>query len=211
MLVEISSGHPLPTTAMRASVASQIPPTRQSTVSWCGALSKARPARVQDPTAPAHRPPAVCTAGNRIGSRRPPRVHIRLSVHSRQWKTAREVIIPKPGKDEYGLAKSYRVISFLNCLGKIVEEVAARMLSAHCEAAGRLHPGQYGCRMRRLVADAVSVAIAQTQEAWSRQCISAAFLMDVAAAFASVTRGCLLRKMSAMDIDQCLSVGLVAS
>ena len=43
--------------------------------------------------------------------------------------------------------------------------------------------------------DAVGVMIALVQEAWGRGCIVGALLMDVAAAFPSVARGCLLKKM----------------
>ena len=93
------------------------------------------------------------------------RTHTRLGIHPRRWKTARGATIPKPDKNDYGLAKSYRVISLLNCLGKMVEKVAAIMVSAHCKATGCFHPVQYGCRTRRSAVDAVGVAIVQTQEA----------------------------------------------
>ena len=42
------------------------------------------------------------------------RMHIRLGVHPNQWKTVREVTIPKPGKDDYSVAKAYWAISLLN-------------------------------------------------------------------------------------------------
>ena len=129
-------------------------------------------------------------------------MHTRLGLHPQCWNIARGVTIPKPGKDDYGLAKSYRVISLLNCPGKMVEKVAAMLVSAHCENTGGFHPGQYGCRIRRSAVDAVGVVSAQTQAAWKRGCITGALLMDVAAAFCSVARGCLLRKMRAMGIDE---------
>jgi hypothetical protein len=66
---------------------------------------------------------------------------------------ARGVVIPKPGKGNYGLAKSYRVISLLNCLGRVVEKVVAKIISGHCEREDSLHPGQYGCRKRRSAVD----------------------------------------------------------
>ena len=131
------------------------------------------------------------------------RAHIRLDTHPDKWKTARGVTIPKPGKDDYNQAKSYRCISLFNCLGKIVEKVAVMMVSAHYETAGGFHPGQYGCRMGRSAVDAVGVTITRTQEAWSRGCITGALLMDVAAAFPSVARGCLLRKMRNAGLDEC--------
>ena len=114
---------------------------------------------------------------------------------SRRWKVARGVTMPKPGKDDYGLAKSYRVISLLNCLGKMVEKGAEMLVSAHCEATGRFHSGQYGRRVRRSAVEAAGVAISQTQEAWGLGRVTGALLMDVAA---GVARGCLLRKMRAM-------------
>ena len=43
-----------------------------------------------------------------------------------------------------------------------------------------------------------------TQEAWGRGCIVGALLMDVAAAFPSVARSCLLRKMRGAGLDECL-------
>lgn len=48
--------------------------------------------------------------------------------------------ISKPGKDDYDRAKSFQVIS-LNYLGSMVGKVGAMMVSAYCEACGRLPPG----------------------------------------------------------------------
>ena len=50
----------------------------------------------------------------------------------------------------------------------------------------------------------MGVTIAQVQEAWGRGCVVGALLMDVAAAFPSVARGCLLKKMRRAGIDECL-------
>ena len=79
------------------------------------------------------------------------------------------------------------------------------MVSAHCELAGGFQPDHYGCRMEHSAVDAVGVANAQTQGAWSRGCIPGAFLMDVAAAFSSVARGCLLQEMWKAGLDECLA------
>ena len=50
--------------------------------------------------------------------------------------------------------------------------------------------------------DAVGVAIAHIQDAWQKVKVAGALMMDVAAAFPSVARGCLLRKMREMKIDE---------
>lgn len=93
------------------------------------------------------------------------RAHIRLGTHPGRWKVARGVTIPKPGKDYYSLAESYRVISLLNCLGKTAEKVAFMLASTHYEAMNGFHLAQYGCRTQRSAMDAVGVVAAQTQEA----------------------------------------------
>ena len=50
----------------------------------------------------------------------------------------------------------------------------------------------------------MGATIAQVQEAWGRGCVVGALLMDVAAAFPSVARGCLLKKMRRAGIDEYL-------
>ena len=76
---------------------------------------------------------------------------------------------PSCGKAGHLYLKNERASS--DCphhLGKMVEKVAAMMVSAHCEV-NSFHPGQYRFRGGRSAADAVGVTIAQTQEAWSRK------------------------------------------
>jgi len=56
----------------------------------------------------------------------------RLGLHPRVWKEAKGVVIPKPNKPDYGVAKAYRVITLLNCPGKVVEKVAANAIAEEC-------------------------------------------------------------------------------
>jgi len=79
---------------------------------------------------------------------------------------ARGVTIPKPGEDDYSKSKRYRVISLLNCLGKVTEKVVAAMKSENCNREGTLHPGQYGSCKRKSAADAVGVLMTEVQQAW---------------------------------------------
>ena len=126
----------------------------------------------------------------------------RLGVHPRVWKVARGVPIPKPKRQDYGLAKNYRTISLLNCLGKVVERVATELLSQHCEGEETLHEGQFGARRRRSAVEAVGRLIGWVESGWQRKEITGALCMDVAAAFPSVARGCLLRKMRNMGLEE---------
>jgi len=57
----------------------------------------------------------------------------RLGVHPRGGKEARGVVILKPNKPYYRVVKACRVIMWLNCLGKVVEKVAANGTAEECE------------------------------------------------------------------------------
>jgi hypothetical protein len=127
---------------------------------------------------------------------------IRLGAHRRSCKVAKGITIPKPGMPSYSTVKSYRVISLLNCLGKVTE-VIATMISNHCELGG-LHNGQYGCHRGRSAIDAVGMLVANVQQAWTGKQVTGALCMDVEATFPSVTRDCLANKIRKLGIDECL-------
>jgi len=89
----------------------------------------------------------------------------RLEIHPRAWKEAKGVVILKPNKPDYGIAKAYRVITLLNCLGKLVEKVAANAIAEKCERERLLHDGQFGCRKRRSAIDAVGRLMKRVEDA----------------------------------------------
>ncbi len=47
----------------------------------------------------------------------------RLGYHPRAWRNAVGIILPKPNKPDYSAPKTYRIISLLNCLRKVLEKV----------------------------------------------------------------------------------------
>ena len=78
----------------------------------------------------------------------------------------------------------------------------AYLLSNQCERTEALDPGQYGSRPQRSAVDAVGLAMARTQQAWSQGKMVGALLMDVSAAFPSVARNCLVRRMRDLKMDE---------
>ncbi len=89
---------------------------------------------------------------------------IRLGYHPTQWKRARGIHLEKGGKRDFGMVRSYRVISLLNCIGKVVEKVVAKELSQFCEDYSKLHFGQMGGRKERSAIDAVATLVHTVQE-----------------------------------------------
>jgi hypothetical protein len=62
-----------------------------------------------------------------------------------QWRSARVVPLKKPDKDNY----TWRPISLLSTLGKILEAVVAERISYAVEAHGLLPANHYGATKRR--------------------------------------------------------------
>jgi hypothetical protein len=44
-------------------------------------------------------------------------------IYPQAWKTAKGILLRKPSKPNYSMAKAYRVISLLNYMGKIKTKV----------------------------------------------------------------------------------------
>jgi hypothetical protein len=65
----------------------------------------------------------------------------RQGHHLYSWRIAKGIILKKPNKPDSSVVKAYKVISLLNCLGKVVEKVAATALSRLCEEKELLYPG----------------------------------------------------------------------
>jgi ribonuclease HI len=125
----------------------------------------------------------------------------RLGVHPRAWKTAKGILLRKPNKPDYTLVKAYRVISLLNCLGKVVEKIAAEAIADHCETTGGLHLGQMGNRKQRSAIDAVACLIQSTHEAWKRKQLMGALFIDVKGAFDHVNPRRLVIRMRELSLD----------
>ena len=56
-----------------------------------------------------------------------------LGHHPRQWRSAKIVVLRKPGKPDYSVPGAFRPIALLNTLGKMLEAVMARRLSYGAE------------------------------------------------------------------------------
>ena len=80
---------------------------------------------------------------------------INKGYHPKCWRRATGAILAKPGKPDYSIPKAYRVISLLNCLGKISERILAKRLSMLAETSPLLHNSQLGGRRKKSAVDTV--------------------------------------------------------
>lgn len=117
--------------------------------------------------------------------------------HPACWKESIGIILPKPNKPDYTIPKAYRVISLLNCLGKVLEKVYATRLAYLANTTDLLHPTQIGGRKQRSAIDAALLLLNEIQQARnsrkaSSTVISTAAFLDIKGAFDHVDKARLL-------------------
>jgi hypothetical protein len=124
-----------------------------------------------------------------------------LGCHPPIWKRTSRVVIRKQGMGEYTKLMSYRTISLLNCMGKVIENVVAELLSNEAERRALLSDGQFGSRKTWSVIDAAAIMVDRAQDACKEDNITSVLMMHIKAAFRSVARRRLINAMKAKQID----------
>lgn len=118
---------------------------------------------------------------------------VTFGTHPPIFKASHTVIIPKPNKSDYSRAKAYRPIVLLNCIGKLLEKIIAKRMQFDGQAAGILHPCQFGGTMQHSTTDAGIQLVHNIRQAWNSNLATSALLLDVAQFFPSIHHGMLTR------------------
>ena len=107
---------------------------------------------------------------------------IRIGHFPSDWKHAKTILIPKPGKDSRE-AKNFRPISLLSCLGKVFERIIASRLSNFMEKNDLFAKSQSGFRSHRMTAEQLLRLSEQCHAAFKNKQVVAGLFLDAEAAF----------------------------
>lgn len=91
---------------------------------------------------------------------------VRMGPHPALWKWACRIAICKHRKDDCMKLMTYRSISPLSCIGKVVEKLVAKLLVEDAERRGQLSDGQYGSRKKLSAINAVAILVDRALAAW---------------------------------------------
>ena len=116
-------------------------------------------------------------------------------VHPKIFKRAHIVILPKSGKRDRTLHKSYRPIALLSCLGKGLERLFARRLSFCSLKFDILGRDQCSAISRRSATDLTTALVCDVNEALRKGKIAGMVTVDVKGAFDGVLRNRLLFRL----------------
>ncbi|KAJ1299394.1 hypothetical protein OPQ81_011131 [Rhizoctonia solani] len=111
------------------------------------------------------------------------RASLRLGIYPTAWCKSRTVMLCKPGKPDYGLAKAYRPIALLNVISKILSSCIADHLNHLAEGHGWLPDHHFGGRPGRTTTDALHLIVKTIKDAWAAKKVASALYLDVKGAF----------------------------
>ena len=124
--------------------------------------------------------------------------------HPMCWRESIGIVLPKLGKRDWSLPKSYRIIALLNCLGKVLEKIVAQRLGYLANTSKLLNDTQLGGRKQRSAIDAAMLLLHYVQQEKAirknKQCVTTAVFLDIKGAFDHVSKERLLQILERLGL-----------
>ena len=125
---------------------------------------------------------------------------IEQGLYYAPWKHFTTVVLRKPGKPKYNVAKAYRPIALLNTMIKVLTAILTEQLMYYAEEHNLLPANHFGGRKGRTATDAVHLLVYNIKGAWRKGKVMAVLFLDIEGAFlnadnAQLTRNLLKRRV----------------
>ena len=111
---------------------------------------------------------------------------LKAGHHPRLWKEAVVCVIPKPNRADYTLAKNFRPISLLECLGKLLEKIVAKLIYRDMSNHGLVPTTQFGGRNASSTLDAGLTLLHDIQAAHQSGLKAGMLLFDIQGFFDNI-------------------------
>jgi ribonuclease HI len=113
-----------------------------------------------------------------------------------RWKAEKLVAVPKPRKTDMSSPKSYRPISLIETLSKVLEKMMATRLQLDCATHGLLPNNQFGGLRHVGTSDAGLALVHDVEAAWAKGETCVAIAADIQQFFPSVQHERLLHTVT---------------
>ena len=120
---------------------------------------------------------------------------LQTGYHPKPWRKAIAVALKKPKKPDYSNPRAYRLITLLECLGKVLERIVAKRLTFLAGKLDLVPPNQFGGRSNSSTNDAILTFINDIQSAWNHGKVTTALTFDIKGYFDFVNHNRLLREL----------------
>jgi len=94
------------------------------------------------------------------------RAVLELNIYHERWLTSTTLVLRKPSKPAYDVAKAYRPIGLLDTIGKLLATLVANDLSYLAEKHAMFPASQFGRRPGRSTTDAIHLLTHTIKDAW---------------------------------------------
>jgi retron-type reverse transcriptase len=121
---------------------------------------------------------------------------LRAGHHPKQWKEAVVCVIPKPNKADYTLAKNFRPISLLECLGKLLEKIVAKLIYKDMDNFSLVPTTQFGGRNASSTIDAGLTLLHNIQCAHQAGLHAGLLLFDIQGFFDNINHDRLVQTLT---------------
>jgi len=114
-----------------------------------------------------------------------------------RWKRSIIIMIAKPGKD-HTIPTSYRPISLLSCLSKLVQKCELTRINTYLRIQERIPSHHFGVRQKHGTIELVNRITSEIRNAFEKREYSTAIFIDVSQAFDRVWLEGLMYKIKRM-------------
>ena len=125
---------------------------------------------------------------------------LRNGYHPKSWRKAIAIALRKPNKPDYSNPRSYRLITLLECLAKILERIVARRLTYLAGKLNLIPPTQFGGRSNCSTDDAILTFLTDVQSAWNAGKVTSALTFNIKGFFDFVNHNRLLCELRRKQI-----------
>jgi len=102
-----------------------------------------------------------------------------LEYHPQQWKTAVAVALQKPSKPDYTQPRAYRLITLLECMGKILEKIIACRLTFMIGHYELISGAQSRGKANSATTDAILSFVHDIYTAWNHGKVTSALTFNI--------------------------------
>jgi hypothetical protein len=127
---------------------------------------------------------------------------IKLGHHPNRWKEATVVVIPKPNKADYSLAKAHRPISLLETMSKLMEKAVTKCFQYDIVKEGLIHTNQFGGRTHSSCLDTGLTLIHDIQTVHAAGLKASILLFDIKGFFDNVNHTRMTARLQNMGFAE---------
>jgi ribonuclease HI len=123
------------------------------------------------------------------------RAILKLRTYYDPWRESTTVVLRKPGKPRYDIAKAHQPVVLLPTVAKVLTALVADDISRMVEFHQLLPPTHFGGRPGRTTTDAVNYLIQRIKKAWRGNQVASVLFLDVEGAFPNAVTDRLIHNL----------------